>query len=412
MTKPNDNRRDSLSLEVEAALEGINLQDLDESGRAPAARGSKGAAGPRPGERLVKGTVVGVSGDDVIVELGPLAQGVIKRLEFDEPPAVGAVFEFSLHGMEDGLHVLSRKEAKSLAAWNDLAVGARVEARVTGQNTGGLELRIGPIAAFMPASQVGLGREDNLAQYLNRNLECQVLEIDPGKKRVLVSRRAVLETEREAARKDAVGTLTPGQVVQGKVTRVEPFGAFVDIGGGVEGLLHVSNISRKRVENATEAVKKNDVVRVMILDIKEGGKRIGLGMKQLEADPWDDVSSRVAAGQTVSGKIVRLTEFGAFVELLPGVEGLLHVSQMSKERVRRPQDAVQLGQTITVRVQNVDSKQRRVSLTRFDERGALIGSEDSVESGLIDEMLQRNTGSKASTNLGSLFKKALGDKKS
>ncbi len=412
MTKPNDHRRDSLSLEVEAALEGINLQDLDESGRAPAARGSKGGAGPRAGERLVKGTVVGVSGDDVIVELGPLAQGVIKRLEFDETPAVGAVFEFSLHGMEDGLHVLSRKEAKTLAAWNDLAVGARVEARVTGQNTGGLELRIGPIAAFMPASQVGLGREDNLAQYLNRNLECEVLEIDPSKKRVLVSRRAVLETEREAARKDAVGTLSPGQIVQGKVTRVEPFGAFVDIGGGVEGLLHVSNISRKRVENATEAVKKSDVVRVMILEIKEGGKRIGLGMKQLEADPWDDVGSRVAAGQTVSGKIVRLTEFGAFVELLPGVEGLLHVSQMAKERVRRPQDAVKLGQTITVRVQNVDSKQRRVSLTRFDERGALIGSEDSVESGLIDEMLERNAGSKASTNLGSLFKKALGEKKS
>jgi small subunit ribosomal protein S1 len=410
MTKPNDNRRDPLSQEVEAALEGVNLQDLDEDGREPVARGAKGASGPRPGQRLVKGTVAGLSGDDVIVELGPRAQGVIKRTEFDEPPAIGAVFEFSMHGMEDGLHLLSRKEAKSLAAWNDLAVGARVEARVSGQNTGGLELRIGPIAAFMPASQVGLGREDNLAQYLNRNLECEVLEIDPSKKRVLVSRRKVLETEREAARKDAVGSMTPGQVVQGKVSRVEPFGAFVDIGGGVEGLLHVSNISRKRVENATEAVKKGDVVRVMILDIKEGGKRIGLGMKQLEADPWDEIGSRVAAGQSLSGKIVRLTEFGAFVEVMPGVEGLLHVSQMAKERVRRPQDAVQLGQTITVRVQNVDTKQRRISLTRFDDRGALIGSEDSVESGLIDEMLQRNTGSKASTNLGSLFKKALGDK--
>jgi len=405
MTKPNASRNDPLASEIDAALDGVNLQEFDESGRPPAKGGSAAAS------RLIKGVVVGVSGDDVIVELGPRAQGVIKRSEFEELPAVGAVFEFSMHGMEDGLHVLSRKEAKALAAWNELAVGARVEARVSGQNTGGLELRIGPIAAFMPASQVGLGREDNLAQYLNRTLECEVLEIDPGRKRVLVSRRKVLEVEREAARKDAVGSLQPGQVVQGKVARVEPFGAFVDIGGGVEGLLHVSNISRKRVENAAEAVKKGDTVRVMILDIKEGGKRIGLGMKQLEADPWDEVGSRVATGQTLTGKIVRLTEFGAFVELLPGIEGLLHVSQMSKERVRRPQDVVQMGQQITVRVQNVDTKQRRVSLTRFDERGALIGSEDSVESGLIDEMLQRNSGSKASTNLGSLFKKALGDNK-
>lgn len=408
MPKPNNPRSDSLSLEVEAALEGVNLQELDTSGRAGSGKGSKGQSTPG----LMKGVVAGISGDDVIVELGPRAQGVIKRSEFEELPAVGAVFEFSLHGMEDGLHLLSLKEAKALAAWNELEVGARVEARVSGQNTGGLELRIGPIAAFMPASQVGLGREDNLAQYINRKLECEVLEIDPSKKRVLVSRRKLLEVERDAARKDAVGTLTPGQVVQGKVARVEPFGAFVDIGGGVEGLMHVSNISRKRVENATEAVKKGDVVKVMILEIKEGGKRIALGMKQLEADPWDEVGARFAAGQTLSGKVVRLTEFGAFVELMPGVEGLLHVSQMSKERLRRPQDAVSMGQTLNVRVQNVDSKQRRISLTRFDERGALIGSEDSVESGLIDEMLERNSGTKASTNLGSLFKKALGERKS
>lgn len=412
MPKPNDPRRDSLSLEVEAALDGVNLQELDADGRVNAGKASKGkSTSGAGGGSLIRGVVVGVSGDDVIVELGPRAQGVIKRAEFEELPAVGAVFEFSMHGMEDGLHILSRKEAKTLAAWNELEVGARVEARVSGQNTGGLELRIGPIAAFMPASQVGLGREDNLAQYINRTLECEVLEIDPGKKRVLVSRRKLLEVEREAARKDAVGSLTAGQVVQGKVSRVEPFGAFVDIGGGVEGLLHVSNISRKRVENAVDAVKKGEVVRVMILEIKEGGKRIGLGMKQLEADPWDDVASRFAAGQTLSGKIVRLTEFGAFVELMAGVEGLLHVSQMSKERLRRPQDAVSMGQTLSVRVQNVDAKQRRISLTRFDERGALIGSDDSVESGMIDEMLQRNTGAKASTNLGSLFKKALGERK-
>jgi ribosomal protein S1 len=394
--------QDPLSREVEAALEGVNLQEIDDSAserRGAAARG------------LVKGTVAGFSGDDVIIEIGPRAQGVIKKGEFDELPTVGQSFEFSMHGMEDGLHVLSRKEAKVLAAWDELTVGARVEARVTGQNTGGLELKIGPLSAFMPASQVGLGREDDLHRYLGQTLECEVLELDPGKKRVLLSRRKVLENARDESRKQLMGALTPGQLVTGKVTRVESFGAFVDIGGGVEGLLHVSNISRKRIESAADVLKTGDQVRAMILEIKEGGKRIGLGTKQLEADPWDEIGGRVGVGQVLTGKVVRLMEFGAFVELLPGIEGLLHVSQISKERLRRVQDVLKPGQEVSVRVLNVDPKQKRISLSRMDERGAVIGSEDSVEGAVIQEVLDRQQGGKVQTNLGSLFKKALEQKK-
>lgn len=398
-----DSKSDPLSLEVDAALDGINLQELDESGQM----GRKGSGG----SKLVKGTVVGFSGDDVIVELGPLSQGVIKKSEFEELPKVGANFEFSKHGMEDGLHLLSLKEAKAMAAWNELTVGARVEARVSGQNTGGLELRIGPVSAFMPASQVSLGREDDLHRYIGQVLECEVVELDPAKKRVVLSRRKVLEGVRDESRKQLVGALTEGQLVTGKVTRVEAFGAFVDIGGGVEGLLHVSNISRKRIESAADVLKAGDQVRAMVLEIKEGGKRIGLGTKQLEADPWDEMGGRIATGQVLSGKVVRLMEFGAFVELLPGIEGLLHVSQLSKERVKRVQDVVKVGQQVSVRVQSVDPRQKRVSLSRMDERGALIGSEDSVEGAVIQQMLERQSGGKAQTNLGSLFKKALDGKK-
>ncbi|MCC7013575.1 MAG: S1 RNA-binding domain-containing protein [Planctomycetes bacterium] len=397
------NSSDPLSREVEAALEGVNLQELDESGRMP----RKGSAK----SNLVKGTVVGTSGDDVIVELGPRAQGVIKKTEFEELPQIGAVFEFSMHGMEDGLHLLSRKEAKALAAWDELSLGARVEARVTGQNTGGLELKVGPISAFMPASQVSLGREDDLHRFLGNTFECEVIELDPSKKRIVLSRRKVLESARDESRKQLMGALTPGQLVTGKVTRVESFGAFVDIGGGVEALLHVSQISRKRVENAADALKTGDQVRAMILEIKEGGKRIGIGTKQLEADPWDEASNRVGVGQVLTGKIVRLMEFGAFVELLPGIEGLLHVSQISKERVRKVQDVLKLGSEVSVRVLNVDSKQKRISLSRMDERGAVIGSEDSVEGAVIQEMLDKQGGGKVQTNLGSLFKKALEQKK-
>lgn len=399
-------RPDPLSQEVEAALEGVDLQALDEDGRMP----SRGK-GARASEKLVKGTVVGTSGDDVIVELGPRAQGVISVAEFDEPPKTGEVFEFSLHGLEDGLHVLSRKEVKALAAWNEISVGARVEARITGQNTGGLEARIGPVAAFLPASQVSLSREDDLAQFLNKTLVCEVLEVDPGRKRVLLSRRKVLEGERDENRRQLVGAITPGQVITGRVTRVEKFGAFVDLGAGVEGLLHVSNISRKRVEDATEVLKSGAQVRAMVLEIKEGGKRIGLGTKQLEPDPWDEVSNRVGVGQVLQGKVVRLMEFGAFVELLPGIEGLLHVSQLGRDRVRKVQDAVKAGQEVSVRVLSVDPRQKRISLSRLDERGAVLGSEEAVEGSVIQEVLDRQQGGKASTNLGNLFKKALDQKR-
>jgi small subunit ribosomal protein S1 len=398
-------RSDPLSQEVEAALEGVDLQALDDHGKMP----SRGKAA-RAGEKLVKGTVVGTSGDDVIVELGPRAQGVISVSEFDAPPKVGEVFEFSLHGLEDGLHVLSRKEVKALAAWDEISLGARVEARITGVNTGGLEARIGPVSAFLPASQVSLSREDDLSQFLNRVIVCEVLEVDPSRKRVLLSRRKVLEEERDENRKQLVGAITPGQVITGRVTRVEKFGAFVDLGAGVEGLVHVSNISRKRVEDATEALKSGAQVRAMVLEIKEGGKRIGLGLKQLEPDPWDEVAHLVGAGQVLQGKVVRLMEFGAFVELLPGIEGLLHVSQLGRDRVRRVQDAVKAGQEISVRVLSVDPRQKRISLSRLDDRGALLGSEEAVEGTVIQEVLDRQQGAKASTNLGNLFKKALGNK--
>jgi ribosomal protein S1 len=394
---------DPLSREVEAALDGVRLQELDASGRMPA-KGARGAS-------LVMGTIAGFSGDDVIVELGPRAQGVISRGEFEEGPQVGEVFEFSMHGLEDGLHLLSRKEAKALAAWDELAVGARVEARVVGQNTGGLELKIGPISAFLPASQVSLGREEDLARYFGQNLVCEVIDLDPSKKRVVLSRRKLLEEERDESRKSLVGVLAPGQLVTGKVTRVEPFGAFVDIGGGVEALLHVSNISRKRVENAADALSVGQQVRAMVLEIKEGGKRIGIGTKQLEADPWDEVSARIAPEAVLQGRVVRLMDFGAFVELLPGIEGLLHVSQLAKDRVRRVQDAIKVGQEVSVRVLSVDPAQKRISLSRLDARGAVLGSDEAVEGTVIQEVLGRQQGGTASTNLGSLFKKALERKK-
>jgi ribosomal protein S1 len=301
--------------------------------------------------------------------------------------------------------VLSRKEQQTLAAWDDVQPGSLVKAKVTGQNTGGLELKVGPLAAFMPASHVSLNREENLGQYLTQTLTCEVLEVDRDRKRILLSRRSVLQKERESEARETAGRLSSGQVVKGKVTRVEPFGAFVDLGNGVEGLVHVSNLSRKRVENASEVVQPGQQVDVMVLEIKDGGKRIGLGMKQLEPDPWADAARRYPPDTTIEGTVTRLMEFGAFVELEPGLEGLVHVSQLSKDRVRNPRDLVKPGQKLTVRVVSVEPARARIALSRLDPRGALIGSEDSVDSNVIDEAMRSAAPKPLGTNLGGLFKK-------
>jgi small subunit ribosomal protein S1 len=396
MSSDRPKKKDPLSEEIDSALEGMNLQEVD----LPKRTGGDD-------RKQKRGTIVGITGDDVFVEIGPRMQGVISVKEFQTPPAVGSVHEFTLHGREDDLWILSRKEQQALAAWDDVEVGSLVKAKVTGQNTGGLELKVGPLAAFMPASHVSLSREENLGQYLTQTLTCEVLEVDRDRKRILLSRRSVLQKERDAEQKETAGRLSSGQVVKGKVTRVEPFGAFVDLGNGVEGLVHVSNLSRRRVENAGEVVQPGQQVDVMVLEIKDGGKRIGLGMKQLEPDPWADAARRYPPDTTIEGTVTRLMEFGAFVELEPGLEGLVHVSQLSKDRVRNPRDVVKPGQKLTVRVVSVEPARARIALSRMDPRGALIGSEDSVDTNVIDEAMRAAAPKPMGTNLGNLFKKAL-----
>jgi small subunit ribosomal protein S1 len=390
---------DALSREISAALEGVNLQAI-ESGSKPKGRGT------------MRGVIAGISGDDVFVDLGPRMQGVISLREFDSPPKEGAALDFELAGREDELWKLTRVREKAPIAsgFDDLQPGVQVKAKITGQNTGGLEARVGALSAFVPASQVSLGREDNLAQYIGQNMDALVVEVNLERKRVVLSRRALLEKERDVLRQEAVGKYHVGMVVKGRVARVESFGAFVDLGGGLEGLLHVSNLAHRRVEKASELVNVGDNVEVQILSIDEGGKRIGLGRKQLEPDPMDEHAARLVPDSVVAGKVVRVMDFGAFVEIAPGVEGLVHVSQLGKDRVRRASDAVKAGDELQVRILSVDRGQKRIALTRLDPRGALIGSEDSVDAAVIDAALKAAAPRPSGTNLGNLFKAAL-DKK-
>jgi ribosomal protein S1 len=358
---------------------------------------------PRGTSTLYPAVVAGLSGEDVVVELSPRVTGAVPLAEFDAPPAPGTKLQVGLAGREDGLWLFSIRAAKTLSAWNEVSVGALVQGTVFGLNKGGLELKVGPLRAFLPASQVALEHVEDLASYAGQSLTCEVLEIDPAKKRLVVSRRAVLERERKAGRDKAVQQLAVDAVVRGKVTRMESYGAFVDL-GGVEGLLHVSNLSHRRVEHPEELLKIGQEVEVAVISIEEGGKRIGLSRRRLEADPWEGLELRYHPDQVVTGRVRRLTNFGAFLEVEPGVEGLLHVSQIGG-RGRDPSAMLKPGQELSVRIQSIDTATRRLSLSRLAPNGALLGSDEAAEGAEVREVLGQ--GKTLGTNLGSLLSRAL-----
>lgn len=418
MSQQPKSEKDPIQAELEAALRAADKLDFSEPRRGPGAVHGSGKAGrrgegPRRGEAqrghdLIKGTVVGIDAPDAIIELGPRTQGLIALSEFDEPPSIGQTFEFTLNGQKDGLWMLSRRRARALAAWNELEPGSIVEGQVSAVNTGGVELSIGPLTAFMPASQVGLGHTDNLQGLVGQRMAVEVVEVDPSRRRLVVSRRRVLAAEREELREQVLGHLSIGDEVQGRVSRVESFGAFVDI-GGVEGLVHVSQLSHRRVEDAKSFVAVGDTVRAKVVKLEDGGKKVGLSMKVMEPDPLAGLAGRYPPERVVTGKVTRLEEFGAFVELEPGLEGLLHVSQIARggERVRRARDVLSAGQEIPVRVLSVDAEKRRISLSRLDERGAVLGSEEAVDSADLGRVMGETQRPALSTNLGNLFKKAM-----
>ena len=394
------NPNDSLNDEIEKSLAGINLQDIDMSPEPAQAPGADKSG-------LVRGIIEGISGTDVFVELGPRQQGVIALDEFDDDPKPGESYDFSKHNVEkDGIWRLSRRQARIVAAWNDVHEGSQVKATVTALNSGGLECTVGPINAFMPASHVDLARIEDLSVFIGQSFICEVIEADTAKKRIVLSRKKAMMAERDVAREETMSGLSSGDVRPGKVMRLESFGAFVDI-GGIEGLLHISNISRKRVEDINDVLKVGQQVKVMVLEMKEGGKKIGLGMKQLEENPWDTITYRYQIDQVVPGKVTRLADFGAFVEIEDGIDGLLHISQIgATTRLRNAGEALTMGQEISVRIQDIDAGAERISLSRLDSRGALIGSDESVASSDIDAALggDENAGK---TNLGDLFKAAM-----
>jgi ribosomal protein S1 len=347
--------------ELQEAMGDFESAALITEGPPQAKRGKGGAAdGPKIGR------VFRIHGPDVFIDLvGGRSQGVLQLMQFPEgPPTIGQEVEVTIEGFDNanGLIILSRKGAAMQAEWSSVAEGMVVEARVTETNKGGLAVDVNGIRGFMPISQIDLYRVEDVEQFVNQKLLCMVTEVVPEERNLVVSRRALLEKDREENREKLWAQLAEGQVYDGIVRTLKDFGAFVDI-GGVDGLLHVSEMSWQRVADPSKFVQPGQKVKVVVLKLDPEKRKVSFGMKQLTESPWDSADDKYAHGTLITGKVTRLMDFGAFVELEPGVEGLIHISELSPARVRRVIDVVKVGQDVQVMVLNVDKGQRRISLS-------------------------------------------------
>jgi small subunit ribosomal protein S1 len=345
--------------ELEAALAGFSADDLSAE---PAKQERKDPAAPKGPQR---GKVIAIHHADVFVEVpGGKSQGVMSLTQFDEAPKVGDIVEFSIERYDaaNGLLVLTRQGAAVAADWSSVHIGQIVEARVTGTNKGGLAVEVNGIRAFLPISQIDLYRVENVEQFVNQRLLCMVAEVYPEEKNLVLSRRALLEKEREEKAEKLWVELNEGQVRKGVVRGIKPFGAFVDL-GGVDGLIPVGEISWGRLNDPSEVLQIGQAVEVFVARLDRERRKVGLSLRHLLASPYEKIAGNYPPRSLASGTVTRLAEFGAFVELEPGVEGLIHVSELAPQRVFNVGAVVKVGQTVEVMILSVDPEKKRISLS-------------------------------------------------
>ena len=321
---------------------------------------------------IVKGRVVRIGRDNVVVDIGFKSEGQIPIEEFrnargEVTAEVGREIEVLLENIEDdhGMMILSKERADAMRTWDRLAeVEAKdttIEGTVVSKVKGGLSVDIG-VRAFLPGSQVDLRPARNLDKYLGQTYHFKIIKLNKRRGNVVLSRKAILEKEREAMKEATLANLAEGQVFDGVVKNVTEYGVFVDL-GGIDGLLHVTDMSWGRVGHPSEMFSMGDDIRVVVLKFDPATQKVSLGLKQLSPDPWADVESRYPVGSRVSGKVVNLTDYGAFVALEDGVEGLVHVSEMSwTKKVKHPSKVVNVGDAIEAIVLDVDLGAKRISL--------------------------------------------------
>jgi len=353
--------RDQMSPEMEDELHrAMGDASMDELLDA----GSSGEQTFEPGE-MQSGRVVAVRRDDVFVEFAGRRQGAVSLRQFDVPPRPGAEVQVVVERLnpEDGLYELSLpNKAVQVDDWSDLIEGALIEVRVTGHNTGGLECEVNHIRGFIPVSQIDLYRVEDLARFVDQKWTCIITEANPDRRNLVLSRRAVLEREREQVRQQLLDSLRPGHVREGVVRKLMDFGAFVDL-GGVDGLVHVSQVAWGRVKHPSDVLKEGQKIKVRVDKIDPATGKISLAYRDLLESPWTTAAQKYPPNTIATGTVTKLMDFGAFVELEPGIEGLVHISELSHKRVWRCSDVVKEGRQVEVIVLSVDPEAQRMSLS-------------------------------------------------
>jgi small subunit ribosomal protein S1 len=324
---------------------------------------------------VVTGHVVRIDKDEVLVDIGYKSEGVIPANELSIRKAVDPNEEVHL-GEEvdaivmtkedqDGRLIMSKKRARFEKAWRRIETAAEsgepVEGTVIEVVKGGLIIDLG-VRGFLPASLVDIRRVPNLDEYMGTKIETKVIELNRSRNNVVLSRRAVLEEERKEVRQQILDRLQPGLVVEGQISNIVDFGAFVDL-DGIDGLIHISELSWSHVNHPSEILSIGDTVKVKVLDIDRDRQRISLGLKQTQEDPWQRIVDTYNVGDELEGKVTKVVTFGAFVEILDGVEGLVHISELAPHHVESPREIVHPGDEIRVKILEIDSERRRLSLS-------------------------------------------------
>jgi small subunit ribosomal protein S1 len=318
---------------------------------------------------IVPGKVIRIEGDDVLVDVGYKSEGVVPMHEWEgeEPPVAGDSIEVLLEDFEDeyGLLLLSKRKADRIREWekiiNTHAEGDVVKGKVVRKIKGGLLVNIG-VNVFLPASQVDIRRPPDIGYYIDKDIECVILKIDESRRNIVVSRRKLIEEKRENLKKALLTDLVEGDTRKGIVKNIADFGAFVDL-GGIDGLLHITDMSWGRINHPTDMVKIDDEIQVKVLNIDREREKIALGLKQLTPSPWDGVAEKYPVGDKVQGEVVNVMTYGAFVKLEDGIEGLVHISEMSwTKRINHPTELVQIGDEVEVVVLGINKDKQEISL--------------------------------------------------
>ncbi len=349
---------------------------------------------------VVSGIVVRIDKDEVLVDIGYKSEGVIpqnelsirKNIDPSEEVELGEEVDalVLIKEDQDGRLIMSKKRARFEKAWRRIEAAAEsgepVEGTVIEVVKGGLIIDLG-VRGFLPASLVDIRRVPDLDQYMSTKIECKVIELNRSRNNVVLSRRAVLEEERKEQRQEILDRLQPGLVVEGQISNIVDFGAFVDL-NGIDGLIHISELSWSHVNHPSEILNIGDTVAVKVLDIDRDRQRISLGLKQTQEDPWQRVVDTYRVGDELEGNVTKVVTFGAFVEILDGVEGLVHISELANHHVENPREVVQPGDPVRVKILEIDSDRRRLSLSVKRVEGQVLPIRDlsGEDLGTLDEV--------------------------